>query len=57
MTNRFTPFAFARRARQGDGPFPMLAKRFSQGQRFVYIAAKDEAFDAVSITAIQIGII
>ena len=35
----------------------MMAKSFSQGLRFVYIAAKDEAFDAVSVTPIQISII
>ena len=57
MTNGFASFPFARRTRQGNGSFSMLAKSFSQGLRFVYIAAKDEAFDAFGVTAIQISII
>ena len=57
MTNGFASFPFARRTRQGNGSFSMLAKSFSQGLRFVYIAAKNEAFDAFGVTAIQISII
>ena len=57
MTDGVLPFTLCRGAGQGHSPSAVFDKSSRQGSRFFDAAAKDKAFDAVRITAVEVGII